>query len=229
MRQPAGRQLDHRRIGGADGVGVGGNSMPGATRITRCRWPERHHRQQCELPGTLYGASPTLANGDGGAHPQSGREHLGSIDVASMRPSRPDAARGAAAAGSEFLLRLPAGTTIFALIEARAVYAGRERASPSRSRPWTTLMGGIAVENHAQGRRSYRPPLSGLPGHHRAQQVAALDPKERLGPPRRQHPQQHSPQSGCWRRRPVYWHAGPRVGKFLKKKLNDPDWRLADG
>jgi hypothetical protein len=106
-------------------VSVGGNSMPGATRITRVRLAKSGTvATNASFRVHLYGASPTPANGDGGAWSsnQAG-SYLGSIDVASMKPFTDGCCDvGAAAAGSEFLVRLPSGTTIYALIEARAAY-----------------------------------------------------------------------------------------------------------
>jgi hypothetical protein len=107
-------------------LSVGGNSMPGATRITRVRlFKSGTVATNASFRVHLYGASPTPANGDGGAWSTSqAASYLGSIDVASMKAFTDGCADvGAAAAGSEFLLRLPAGTVIYALIEARAAYA----------------------------------------------------------------------------------------------------------
>ena len=106
--------------------GVGGNSMPGATRITRVRLSKNGTvSTNASFRVHLYGASPTLANGDGGVWTSNqAANYLGSIDVASMKAFTDGCCDvGAAAAGSEFLLRLPAATTIYALLEARAAYA----------------------------------------------------------------------------------------------------------
>lgn len=106
-------------------LGVGGNSMPGATRITRVRLSKNGTvSTNASFRVHLYGASPTLANGDGGVWTSNqAANYLGSIDVASMKAFTDGCCDvGAAAAGSEFLLRLPAGTTIYALLEARAAY-----------------------------------------------------------------------------------------------------------
>ena len=106
-------------------LAVGGNSMPGATRITRVRLSKNGTvSTNASFRVHLYGASPTLANGDGGVWTSNqAANYLGSIDVASMKAFTDGCCDvGAAAAGSEFLLRLPAGTTIYALLEARAAY-----------------------------------------------------------------------------------------------------------
>lgn len=107
-------------------IGVAGNSMPGQTRITRVRlFKNGTVATNASFRVHLYGASPTVANGDGGAWTsnQAG-SYLGSIDVAAMKAFTDGCSDvGAAAAGSEFLLRLAAGTTLYALIEARAAYA----------------------------------------------------------------------------------------------------------
>ena len=106
-------------------LAVGGNSMPGATRITRVRLAKSGTvSANASFRVHLYGASPTAANGDGGAWStnQSGF-YLGAIDVASMKAFTDGSSDvGAALAGSEFLLRLSSGTAIYALIEARAAY-----------------------------------------------------------------------------------------------------------
>jgi hypothetical protein len=106
-------------------LSIGGNSMPGATRITRVRLSKNGTLgTNASFRVHLYGASPTLANGDGGAWSSNqAANYLGSIDVPSMKAFTDGCSDvGAAAAGSEFLLRLPGGTTIYALIEARAAY-----------------------------------------------------------------------------------------------------------
>jgi hypothetical protein len=107
-------------------LAVGGNSMPGATRLTRLRLAKSGTANtNASFRVHLYGASPTVANGDGGAWSSNqAAGYLGSIDVASMKAFTDGCCDvGAAAAGSEFLLRLAAGTTIYALLEARAAYA----------------------------------------------------------------------------------------------------------
>jgi hypothetical protein len=73
----------------------------------------------------LYGASPTVANGDNGAwSTDQAANYLGAIDVTAMKAFTDGCADvGAAAAGAALLARLPAGATIFALLEARAAYA----------------------------------------------------------------------------------------------------------
>src|SRR5262249_15384086 len=72
----------------------------------------------------LYAGSPSPANGDGGAwSPDRAGKWLGNIDVTSMLAFTDGAAgTGSLPAGSEGLIRLPAGATVYALIEARAAY-----------------------------------------------------------------------------------------------------------
>jgi hypothetical protein len=105
---------------------VGGNSLPGMMRLTRVRlFKSGTSSTNATFRVHLYGASPAVANGDGGAWSTSqAAAYLGAIDVPSMKSFTDGCADiGAAAAGSEFLLRLAAGTTFYALIEARAAYA----------------------------------------------------------------------------------------------------------
>jgi hypothetical protein len=104
---------------------IGGNSMPGATRITRVRLIKSGTAStNASFRVHFYGALPIAANGDGAAWSTSqAANYLGSIDVASMKAFTDGCCDvGAATAGSELLIRLPAGTTIFALLEARAAY-----------------------------------------------------------------------------------------------------------
>ena len=105
---------------------IAGNSMPGATRITRVRLAKSGTTAaNAAFRVHLYATSPTSANGDGGAwSTDQSANYLGAIDVPSMKAFTDGCADvGAAAAGSEFLLRLAAGKTIYALLEARAAYA----------------------------------------------------------------------------------------------------------
>ncbi len=99
--------------------------MPGATRITRVRLAKTGtSATNAAFRVHLYATSPTPANGDGGTwSTDSSASYLGSIDVASMKAFTDGCCDvGAAAAGSELLLRLPAGKTIYSLLEARAAY-----------------------------------------------------------------------------------------------------------
>jgi hypothetical protein len=71
----------------------------------------------------LYSASPTCANGDNGVFSTTTSGWLGSIDVPTMTAfSDGAAAVGAATAGSEFLVRLASGATVFALLAALGTY-----------------------------------------------------------------------------------------------------------
>jgi hypothetical protein len=104
---------------------LGGNSIPGSTRITRVRLTKSGTvSTNASFRAHFYGASPTVANGDGGAWSSSqAATYLGSIDIATMKAFTDGCCDvGAAAAGSELLIRLAAGTIFYALIEARAAY-----------------------------------------------------------------------------------------------------------
>jgi hypothetical protein len=104
---------------------LGGNAIPGSTRITRARLRKSATTAtNASFRVHLYGASPTAANGDNGAwSTDQASSYLGAIDVAAMKAFTDGCADvGAAAAGSELLIRLPAGATLYALLEARAAY-----------------------------------------------------------------------------------------------------------
>jgi len=104
---------------------IAGNSMPGATRITRVRLAKSGTvATNASFRVHLYATNPTPQNGDGAAWlTDQSANYLGSIDVPSMKAFADGCCDiGAAPAGSEFLLRLPAGKTIYSLIEARAAY-----------------------------------------------------------------------------------------------------------
>lgn len=72
----------------------------------------------------LYEASPVPTNGDNGAWlTTKAANYLGNIDMAAMFAfSDGCASFGAAAAGSELMLKLSAGATVYGLLEARAAY-----------------------------------------------------------------------------------------------------------
>jgi hypothetical protein len=71
----------------------------------------------------FHSASPTYAVGDNAARSTTLSGWLGAIDVPAMTAfSDGTAATGAATAGSEFLIRLAAGTTVFCHLEALAAY-----------------------------------------------------------------------------------------------------------
>jgi hypothetical protein len=71
----------------------------------------------------LYSASPTIASGDNAARSTTLSGWLGAIDVPAMTAfSDGAAAVGAAVAGSEFLVRLAAGSTVYCLLEALGTY-----------------------------------------------------------------------------------------------------------
>ena len=104
---------------------LGGNSMPGATRITRARLRKSGTTAtNASFRAHLYAASPIVANGDNGAwSTDQAANYLGAIDIASMKAFTDGCCDvGAAPAGAEMLVRLPAGATLYALLEARAAY-----------------------------------------------------------------------------------------------------------
>jgi hypothetical protein len=104
---------------------VGGNSMPGQFRLSRIRlFKSGPSSTNAQFRLHLYGAAPSVANGDGGAWSTSGAAfYLGSIDVASMKAFTDGCADvGDDAAGSEHWIRLAGGATYYGLIEARAAY-----------------------------------------------------------------------------------------------------------
>jgi hypothetical protein len=102
---------------------LGGNSMPGMTRIARVRLAKSGTTAtNASFRVHLYAASPTVANGAWST--DQAANYLGPVDVTSMKAFTDGCSDvGAAAAGAEMLARLPAGATIFALLEARAAYA----------------------------------------------------------------------------------------------------------
>jgi len=104
---------------------LGGNAMPGATRLTRVRLRKSGTTAtNASFRVHLYGVSPTVASGDNGAwSTDQAANYLGAIDVPAMKAFTDGCCDvGSASAGSEFLVRLGAGATLFALLEARAAY-----------------------------------------------------------------------------------------------------------
>jgi hypothetical protein len=104
---------------------LGGKSSPGMTHIARVRLSKSGAATaNAAFRVHFYGAGPTVANGDNGAwSSDQAANYLGAIDVTSMKAFTDGCAEvGAAAAGAEMLIRLPAGATVFALLEARAAY-----------------------------------------------------------------------------------------------------------
>ena len=104
---------------------VGGNSMPGQFRLSRIRlFKSGTSSTNAQFRLHLYGAPPSVANGDGGVWSTSGAGfYLGSIDVASMKAFTDGCADvGDDAAGSEHWIRLAGGATYYGLMEARAAY-----------------------------------------------------------------------------------------------------------
>jgi hypothetical protein len=104
---------------------VGGNSMPGQFRLSRIRlFKSGTSSTNAQFRLHLYGASPSVANGDGGVWSTGGAaSYLGSIDVPSMKAFTDGCADvGDDAAGSEHWIRLAGGATYYGLLEARAAY-----------------------------------------------------------------------------------------------------------
>jgi hypothetical protein len=104
---------------------VGGNSMPGQFRLSRIRlFKSGTSSTNAQFRLHLYGAVPSVANGDGGVWSTSGAAfYLGSIDVSSMKAFTDGCADvGDDAAGSEHWIRLAGGAAYYGLIEARAAY-----------------------------------------------------------------------------------------------------------
>ena len=108
---------------------LGGNNNPGMTRITRARLFKTNTAvSNANFRLHLYEASPTVANGDNGAYTTNkGANYLGFINIdATTTPGAKfndgAAGQGAAAAGSELLIRCQTGTTIYGLLEALAAY-----------------------------------------------------------------------------------------------------------
>lgn len=105
---------------------LGGNAQPGMTRIVRARLLKSDPTAtNSAFRLHLYQASPTPANGDNGAwSTNKAADYLGFIDFPTVLLAFTDgcAHQGFVAAGSEMLLRLATGTTIFGLLEARAAY-----------------------------------------------------------------------------------------------------------
>ena len=100
--------------------------------------PVRCKRSRMQKSGTtvtnaafrlhVYGASPTVANGDGGAwSTDTSANYLGYMDMTQQGSTLLAFTDGAAgwgafAAGGELNLKLGAGKTIYGLLEARAAY-----------------------------------------------------------------------------------------------------------
>ena len=116
---------------------VGGNSMPGEFRLTRIRlFKSGTSSTNAAFRLHLYSAAPTAANGDGAAwSTNQAAAYLGSIDVAAMKAFTDGCADvGDDPAGGEHLIRLPAGTAFYALLEARAAY------TPSANEQFTVTL-----------------------------------------------------------------------------------------
>lgn len=104
---------------------LGGNNMPGMTRIVRARLRKSGTTAaNATFRVHIYGASPTVANGDNGAwSTDQASNYFGSIDFATQKAFTDGCAEvGAAAAGSEMMLRCPSSNVLYALLEARAAY-----------------------------------------------------------------------------------------------------------
>lgn len=105
---------------------ISGNSMPGMTRITRVRFTKSGTSATAsQFRLHLYAALPTVANGDNGAWSSTqAANYLGSIDGPSTLKAFTDGCSdvGAATAGSEFLIQLPAGKIIYGLLANISTY-----------------------------------------------------------------------------------------------------------
>lgn len=108
---------------------LGFMSGTGQTRITRARFVKNNTSPTLSAFRLhLYEASPTVANGDNGAwSTNKAANYLGNIDGPTVLFAFTDgcALVGAAAAGSEMIIKLSPGngSTIFGLLEARAAYS----------------------------------------------------------------------------------------------------------
>lgn len=98
----------------------------GQTRITRARFVKSNTSPTLSAFRLhLYETSPTVANGDNSAWSTDQAAHyLGNIDGPTVLFAFSDGCSlfGAATAGSEMILKLSAGATIFGVLEARAAY-----------------------------------------------------------------------------------------------------------
>lgn len=106
---------------------LGFSAGTGQTRITRIRLSKSGTTPtNATFRVHIYEQSPTVANGDNGAwSTNKSANYLGNIDAALMLAFSDGCATfGSAAAGSEFVLKLSSGsgTTLYALLEARAAY-----------------------------------------------------------------------------------------------------------
>lgn len=99
---------------------LGGNNNPGCTRITRFRISKSGTGvTTAQFRLHLYSALPTVANGDNGAWSSSqAANYLGALDGPATLKAFTDGAAdvGGATAGSEMMIRLNAGQTLFGLL-----------------------------------------------------------------------------------------------------------------
>lgn len=103
---------------------LGNTSAQGQFRLTRVRLSKNSVGvTAATFRIHFYSASPTIASGDNVARSTTLSGWLGAIDVPAMTAfSDGAAAVGAAVAGSEFLIRLASGSTVFCLLEALGTY-----------------------------------------------------------------------------------------------------------
>lgn len=97
----------------------------GVTRIERIRLRKTGTTTtNAQFRVHLFSSSPTVANGDNGAFsPSSVANWIGSFDVVVDRAGVDGAiGAGVPVSGSSVTATIPAGTTLFALLEARAAY-----------------------------------------------------------------------------------------------------------
>ena len=107
-------------------ISLGNTFGPGQFRLTRVRLVRSGTTAitSATFRAHFYSTSPTVANGDNGAWSSSGAAGwLGSIDLPTMTLFTDGASSvGGATAGSEFLIRLAAGSTVYALLAALGTY-----------------------------------------------------------------------------------------------------------
>lgn len=103
---------------------LGNNFGFGQFRLTRVRLTKTNNSPTtATFRAHLYSSSPTSAAGDNAAYSTNLSGWLGAIDVPLMTPFTDGCASvGAAVAGSEFLIRQAAGSTVYALLMALGTY-----------------------------------------------------------------------------------------------------------
>jgi hypothetical protein len=118
---------------------IGGNSMPGQTRVTRVRLQKSSTTTaNASFRVHLYGASPLSTTIDQGTWlTDTSAQYLGGMDVASMYAFSDGAAnigQPTTGNGNDVLLRLNAGKTIYGVLVANAAY------TPTASESWQCVL-----------------------------------------------------------------------------------------